>query len=86
MPLALALEAGSVIVNAKHDSGLLRNEAMDEYEPSQALPSEQDVALSVGNLVYLPATAIGSLTASQEAVTLMMVGIDFASARASQPA
>lgn len=85
MPLALALETGSATIHAKHDSGLLRNEAMAEYEPSIALASEEDVNLAAGQLVYIPATAQGSITAL-EPVTFMMVGIDFVAARNSPSA
>lgn len=74
MPLALFVEGGDATLNAVYESGLTRDASLPEYEPSSPLASGEDVVLSPGQLVYIPATATGIIAASGP-VSFMMVGL-----------
>ncbi len=78
MPLALYVEAGEAAINAIHDSGLVRDVSQAEYEPSFPLASGEERILSLGQIVYLPATATGTIT-STATLTCLMVALDFVS-------
>jgi hypothetical protein len=79
MPLALLVESGDAMLNAIHDSGLVKSISSPEYHSSGPLASGEDVMLSAGQLLYIPATATGTIT-SANSIAFLMVSLSFGSA------
>lgn len=74
-PLALYLEGGATTVNAVQEGGVYRDASLSQYETSTVLPSGEALDIVPNQMLYVPPSSTGTITASDDSV-LMMVGLD----------